>query len=180
MMSSAVCAAHRYCWPRLAKLPVSGSTEPMSTSVTFGCAGATVETPRAAATTTARTLRRTARRRIRSLQAGGAWVLGSSGPLSYQIDRGRDLARDAAGRKAPRREIRELRDGQVGAGHHDRDVVGALHDGQRAGRLVDPRRPLAHRLPQPPSLPLDHGHTRFGVQPPADVVLARALGGQPA
>src|SRR6185295_18988005 len=100
-MSSAVFAAHRYCWPRLAKLPVSGSTEPMSTSVTFGWACTRVETPRAAVTTTATAARRRERRRIRSLQ-------GVDGPLSYQIHRPRDLARDAAPREAPRREIREL------------------------------------------------------------------------
>src|SRR6266852_5070219 len=39
-MSSAVCAAQRYCCPRLAKLPVSGSTEPIRTSLTLA-AGAT-------------------------------------------------------------------------------------------------------------------------------------------
>src|SRR5438132_9345555 len=35
MMSSTVCAAQRYCWPRLAKLPVNGSTSPIRTSGTL-------------------------------------------------------------------------------------------------------------------------------------------------
>src|SRR3989449_5715074 len=46
----------------------------MSTSATFGCAGAMVETPTAATTTTASAARRVEKRRIRSLQAGDAWV----------------------------------------------------------------------------------------------------------
>src|SRR5713226_3003920 len=33
-MSSTVCPAQRYCWPRLAKFPVSGSSSPIRTSLT--------------------------------------------------------------------------------------------------------------------------------------------------
>src|SRR3989440_10550462 len=63
-MSSAVCAAQRYCCPRLAKLPVSGSTEPMRTSLTLA-AGATRWPIRAPDTTEARASMATRRRRMR-------------------------------------------------------------------------------------------------------------------
>src|SRR5260370_10474646 len=33
-MSSTVCSVQRYCWPRLAKVPVSGSSSPIRTSLT--------------------------------------------------------------------------------------------------------------------------------------------------
>src|SRR6266403_956787 len=63
-MSSAVWAAQRYCCPRLAKLPVSGSTEPMRTSLTLA-AGATRWPIRAPDTTETRARMATRRRRMR-------------------------------------------------------------------------------------------------------------------
>src|SRR5438874_1999941 len=63
-MSSAVCAAQRYCCPRLAKLPVSGSTEPMRTSLTLA-AGATRWPIKAPDTTETRASMATRRRRMR-------------------------------------------------------------------------------------------------------------------
>src|SRR5438477_12170807 len=63
-MSSAVCAAQRYCCPRLAKLPVSGSTEPMGTSLALA-AGATRWPIKAPDTTETRASMATRRRRMR-------------------------------------------------------------------------------------------------------------------
>src|SRR6185436_16564877 len=159
-MSSTVCEAHRYCWPRLAKLPVSGNTEPMRTSVTFGWAGAIRNRPKAATTTTAaKTIRRREPLRMRDLQTRRV-SSDSSGPLSYQIDGRHDLARDPAGWEAPGREVGQLRDRQIAAGHHDRDVARLLHHGQQVGGLGDPGRPLARRRAQPPRLPGRPRHAR--------------------
>ena len=61
------------------------------------------------------------------------------------IRRQAHLARDAGGREAPRRAIGVLRDRDVGARHHQHDVVGRAHgrDVAPLGRLVDPVRPAA-------------------------------------
>src|SRR2546423_15454878 len=63
-MSWAVGEAQRYCCRRLAKLPVSGSTEPMRTSLTLA-AGATRWPIRAPDTTETRASMATRRRRMR-------------------------------------------------------------------------------------------------------------------
>src|SRR5689334_8460409 len=70
-MSSAVWADQRYCCPRLAKVPVSGSTEPIRTSLTFA-ARADGKPTSAPMMTTASTMIVTKRRRIGILPAGVA------------------------------------------------------------------------------------------------------------
>src|SRR5688572_4862897 len=116
----------------------------MRTSVTFDWAGAVRDTPREATTSTTRRARRPTLCRMQASRLA-AWVTGVSGSLSYQTG-------DPAGREAPRREIGELRDREIGARHDHGDVAGLLHDRQWARRLGHPGRPLARRRAQPPRL----------------------------
>ena len=87
----------------------------MRTSVTFDWAGARRVAPRAATTSTARTVRRTTGRML-GLQTWMGGLPRLNGSLSYQIDRRCDLAGDRHGE--PQAGHGELRDREVGAGHH--------------------------------------------------------------
>src|SRR5258708_30400115 len=112
-MPSAVCAAKRYCCPRLAKLPVSGSTEPMRTSLTLA-AGATPWPIRAPDTTETRARMATRRRRMRGpptevgIESGRLEAVRQTEDDVMRVERGAGRRRAAEDLDVPgRRHVRE-------------------------------------------------------------------------
>src|SRR5260370_19165289 len=132
-MSSAVCAAQRYGCPRLAKLPVSGSTEPMRTSLTLA-AGATRWPIRAPDTTETRARMATRRRRMRGpptevgIVSGRLEAVRQTEDDVMRVERGAGRRRAAVDLDVPGR--RHVREAIFGEGRPDRiDPEGAAVPG---------------------------------------------------
>src|SRR6267143_3600365 len=129
-MSSAVWAAQRYCCPRLAKLPVSGSTEPMRTSLTLA-AGATPWPIRAPDTTETRARMATRRRRMRGpptevgIESGRLEAVRPTEAAVMRVERGAGRRRAAEALDVPGwRHVREaiFGEGRPARIDHEGDV----------------------------------------------------------